>query len=362
MINVMKDTHCHHCHPSHEGEKHPHKPKIDYLLWGSGIIIMAFFLLHVFFKEQIKEIAYIGAFADATVELLQMMWWGMAMGVISVGLLGKIPREFVMAVLGKGGTVGGVVRAVIAGVFLDLCSHGILLVGTKLYERGASLGQMVAFLVASPWNSLSLTFVLISLVGLPWTLAFLGLSMVIGIITGVVYDRLVARGILPKNPNEVALTVEVNLWKEAKQSFKETSFNARWLGLIIKEGIVESQMVLRWLLFGMVLAALVRTLVPTEDLQTYFGATLAGLGLTLVVATLLEVCSEGAVPIAADLLTRAGAPGNSFAFLMTGVATDYTEIMAIKETTGSWKISLFLPLITVPQVVLMAWMMNIIAL
>jgi hypothetical protein len=44
---------------------------------------------------------------------------------------------------------------------------------------------------------------------------------------------------------------------------------------------------------------------------------------------------------------------------MTGVSTDYTEIMSLRETTGSWKVALFLPLITVPQVVIIAWLMNI---
>ena len=56
----------------------------------------------------------------------------------------------------------------------------------------------------------------------------------------------------------------------------------------------------------------------------------------------MEVCSEGSTPIAADLLTRAKAPGNSFAFLMTGVSTDYTEIMVLKDTTRSLKVALFL--------------------
>lgn len=106
------------------------------------------------------------------------------------------------------------------------------------------------------------------------------------------------------------------------------------------------------------LASLIRILVSPEDFSIYFGATLAGLGATLIFATILEVCSEGSVPIAADLVTRANAPGNSFAFLMTGVSTDYTEIMAIKETTRSWKIALFLPLITLPQIILLAWVIN----
>ena len=117
-------------------------------------------------------------------------------------------------------------------------------------------------------------------------------------------------------------------------------------------------MVVRWILFGVVLAALVRALVDTGSFQTYFGPTLAGLGLTILVATIMEVCSEGSTPIAADLLTRAGAPGNSFAFLMTGVSTDYTEMMILKETSRSWKFALFLPLVTLPQVLLVSWLMN----
>ena len=85
----------------------------------------------------------------------------------------------------------------------------------------------------------------------------------------------------------------------------------------------------------------------------------SGLFLTLLAATLIEVCSEGSTPIAADLFNRAGAPGNAFTFLMAGAATDYTEIMAVKDTTRSWKIALFLPLVTVPQVLFIGWLMNL---
>src|SRR5690606_39134493 len=111
---------------------------------------------------------------------------------------------------------------------------------------------------------------------------------------------------------------------------------------LLKDGLRESKMVLRWLCFGIVLAALIRAFIDTGDFQTYFGPTVTGLAFTLIAATLIEVCSEWSTPIAADLLTRAHAPGNSFAFLMTGVATDYTEIMVLKETTSSWKFALFL--------------------
>ena len=57
-------------------------------------------------------------------------------------------------------------------------------------------------------------------------------------------------------------------------------------------------------------------------------------------------------------MNRARAPGNGFTFLMAGVATDYTEVMVVKDTTKSWKIALLLPLLTVPQVLVIGWLMN----
>ena len=74
-------------------------------------------------------------------------------------------------------------RSAGAGVLLDLCSYGILMVAVKLYERGASAVQVIAFLLASPWNLFSLTIVLIGLIGFFWTMVFILLSLVIAIIT-----------------------------------------------------------------------------------------------------------------------------------------------------------------------------------
>ena len=69
-----------------------------------------------------------------------------------VAILTKVPREFVVSLLGTGSGLNGILRATLGGVLLDLCSHGILMVGAKLYERGVSTGQVMAFLIASPWE------------------------------------------------------------------------------------------------------------------------------------------------------------------------------------------------------------------
>lgn len=335
--------------------------QFDWLLWlsfiGVAVAFGGFYAdLHVGAPD------WLNTLITSTVELMNTMWIGIAFGVIALALLSQIPRELVMSALGTNKGKQGILRATLAGLLLDLCNHGILMVGAKLYERGASIGQVMAFLIASPWNSLSLTFIMIALMGWGWTLAFIGLSLVIAIIAGYAFDALVARGTLPNNPYQVAIVDEnFSFWKQASASWSKTTVDSTLIKTMLVSGIKDSRMVLRWMLFGVLLASAIRAWVPTDVFSTYFGPTMIGLFFTVVAATIIEVCSEGSTPIAADLLNRAGAPGNSFAFLMTGVSTDYTEIMVIRDVTKSWKIALFLPLLTVPQVLIIAWILNVFA-
>lgn len=328
----------------------------DYMFWASLAIVLVAYPVGLFLQDDHASV--LGMFTGGIVELFNQMWWGIAIGIVFVGILSRLPRELVMGVLGRKAGIGGLFRATLAGVFLDMCSHGILAVGMKLYERGASVGQVMAFLLASPWNSLSLTLILVGLIGLQWTLLFILLSLVIGVITGALFDLFVRRGQLPPNPWQDELAPEQPLgvmWREFRN---DLTFSLAGTADILREGFAGSRIVIRWALFGLVLACLIRALVPEESFATWFGATMGGLWLTLLASTVIEVCSEGATPIAADLMNRAGAPGNSFTFLMAGVATDYTEIMSIRDTTKSWRIALFLPLITVPQVMLIGAVLN----
>ncbi len=334
------------------------KPKFDYIFWVSGSIIAAAYLAALLFSSELNQIPYAGVFADSSFQLMNKMWWGLVAGIIFVGLLDRVPREFVISALGTQRGLKGILRATLAGVALDLCSHGILLVGMKLYERGASLAQTMAFLIASPWNSISLTLILWSLIGFKWMISFLLLSVVIAIISGLIFEKLVDKGILPQNPNKIDIPEGFRFFPEMKRQFKDVKFNLEFIKAVLSGGIKSSKMIMRWIFLGVVIAVSMRTFIAPEHFHAIFGPTLTGLAFTILAATIIEVCSEGSTPIAADILTRAGAVGNSFSFLMAGVSTDYTEIMALKETTKSWKIALFLPLVTLPQVIAIGWMLN----
>jgi len=174
-------NHC--CHP---------KNKTDYLLWGSLTAIVLLCVHQWLFPSATIMPAWYRTLATSVFDLVNTMWWGVTLGILMLSVLTRVPREFVMSILGTKGGFGGLLRARAARLLLDLCSHGILMVGAKLYERGAGIGQVIAFLVASPWNSFSLTVLLIALAGLKWTLTFIVLSIVIALIAGYIFDILVS--------------------------------------------------------------------------------------------------------------------------------------------------------------------------
>lgn len=341
---------------SHDG--HDHGARIDWMMWICAPLVLIPYALTFFNLPAFASFPAAQTYIHSIHEFVNNTWWGVLTGILFLALLSKIPREFVMSALGRNKGPGGIARAMAAGVLLDLCSHGILMIGTKIYQRGASLGQVMAFLIASPWNSISLTLILIAMIGLKLTLLFLVLSVVIAFFSGLIFDALVDRKILPQNPHSFSMPDDFRFWAEAKRRLA----SVRWTPALIKDmvsgGLKDSAMVIRWLLFGIVIASVLRVFLDPATFAQYFGPTMLGMAATVFFATILEVCSEGSSPIAADLVNRGGAPGNGFAFLMAGVSTDYTEIMVLKDLTKSWKIALFLPLVTLPQIICLGLILN----
>jgi len=328
--------------------------KLDIILHGSLAVIaltIALWLANA-------PIPHIDHFAQTIIEFLKTMWWGILIGMIFVGIMNKVPREYFSHLLGKGNKFTDILKAAAAGVLLDLCSHGILMIGAKLYERGASYAQLLTFLIASPWNSFSLTLILIALIGFKWTMIYILASMVIAIVTGAMVMVMTRRGAIPQNPNTAETNKDFNFKASAIRDLKSVNWRPKLIVEIFTGSIHELKILLKWLLLGVIIASAIRAFVPIEFFQTFFGPTIIGLFLTLIATSIIEVCSEGSAPIASEIVNTAGAPGNGFTFLMAGVATDYTEIMILKETTKSWKLALILPLLTVPQILVLGYIFN----
>ena len=97
--------------------------------------------------------------------------------------------------------------------------------------------------------------------------------------------------------------------------------------------------------------------VPQHWFMQFLGPDMTGVSLTLLFATVIEVCSEGTSPIAFEIYDNVGVLGNPFVFLMAGVATDYTEIGLLWTNIGK-RTALWLPIVAVPQIVALGVLFN----
>jgi hypothetical protein len=271
-----------------------------------------------------------------------------------------VPKAYIVKWL-SGGRKRVVLRSTVLGFLASSCSHGCLALSLELYRKGASIPAVVSFLLASPWASMSLTLLLLSLFGLNG-LVIVGLSLIVAWMTGLIFQQLDRRRLIESNPHTEGVDREVDAWSDLARRVREYHWTTPQLTADVRgiwHGMLPlGRMVLGWVQLGLVMSAVLGTLVPHEAFARFLGPSVGGLFGTLLLATVIEVCSEGTAPLAFELYRHTGAFGNAFAFLMGGVITDYTELGAVWTTIGRrtvfWMLAVVLPMVAVIGMVLNA--------
>ncbi|MCY3986960.1 MAG: permease [Candidatus Dadabacteria bacterium] len=259
-----------------------------------------------------------------------------------------VPQGFIYRYFGKTGK-SSLLWALAGGFLMSSCSHGILAIAIQIYRKGASIPAVITFLLASPWANFPVTILLVSFFGWKGVL-FIVTAGFIAIITGLVFATLERSGYLEKN--HVAISVEGYEWERVRNFSLKQSVTG-----VLRGSLSLSNMVLWWLIVGLMVAVLIDIYVPGEFFMRYLGPDTGGLLLTLVGATVIEVCSEGSSVIAFEIYEKVQTFGNPFVFLMAGVVTDYTEIGLLWTSIGR-KTALLLPAVAVPQVLFFGFLYN----
>lgn len=344
---------CSHCSP--EGLK---RPWFQIRLYQVVLILAGLFILNILLLS--VGVGILNLFWLAFHDYLLLIWWAIILGFFIGGIIEYlIPGEYISKMLSKSEkrTIGW---SVVLGFLMSACSHGILAISMELYKKGASVSSVVAFLLASPWANLPITILLLGFFGVN-AIYFILTAILIALITGFIYQVLERRGLVEKSKYSKEVSEDFSIQKDMKKRFSHFRKKPDY-GKVIK-GILNgswdlSKMVLWWILIGISLASLARVIIQPEIFAAFLGPTLMGIFLTLILATVIEVCSEGSSPLAFEIYLQTGALGNSFTFLMAGVATDYTEIGLIASNIGR-KAAFWLPVLTVPQIIIFGILFNL---
>ncbi|MCK4365720.1 MAG: permease [Thermoplasmatales archaeon] len=336
-----------------------HKPKKWYKerLFILGIFLIVFLIIS-YFTPALKP------FYDSFKLYALIMWLPVIVGFLIGGIIDYfIPKEYIEKYLSRH-RKRTIVYAIMFGFLMTACCHGILAIGIELYRKGASTSAIVAFFLASPWANLPITVLLFGFFGIKAVLIIVS-ALIIAFITGLIFLKLEKRGWVEcdkcQRGEDTPLHEDFSIIQDIKRRVREYKFTKTNLKKAFKGTISGSwtlaKMVLWWILIGMTFAAIANAYIPAHLFVTYMGPSLLGLFVTLLFATIIEVCSEGSSPLSFEIYNQTGAFGNSFTFLMAGVVTDYTEIGLIWQNIGK-KAALWIPVITIPQVLIISYIFN----
>jgi len=244
-------------------------------------------------------------------------------GIVSVFLKPeKIFRHF-----GNSG-FSSILKAVLFGVPLPLCSCGVLPPAAGLYKSGASKGSTLAFLISTPTTGIDSIIATYGLMGGIFMILRILASVVIGIVAGIVSDIFSGE----KDTAFVKQVPEISC-----------SSSGAWIKEALRFGFVEVyQSTARWIFLGVIIGGLISYLVPENILSMYAGNRWMTYLIMLVVGLPLYVCATGSIPIAASLAAKGISPGACLVFLIAGPATNTVTMLFVGKTLGKKHLIIYL--------------------
>ncbi len=274
-------------------------------------------------------INYITAYLEELFELSKEMAPYLLIGFFFAGILHVFFKKEKIARYMGSNKIKSAIYAALIGIPLPLCSCGVIPTGVSFYKNGASKGATVSFLISTPQTGVDSILVTYSMLGLPFALIRPIVAFVSGIFGGAFTNY------YAKDNNKQ----KENLIEDTQT--EETSGNV--FKRFFKYAFVEFlQDISKWLIIGLLLAALISLLLPDDFFAGYINNPLLSMGIVLLASIPLYVCATGSVPIAAVLMMKGLSPGAALVFLMAGPATNAATITVLGKVLGKKALTAYL--------------------
>ncbi len=284
------------------------------------------------------------------------------LGFLIAGLMHAfVPGKYYSRYLSKN-NFRSVVNAALLGIPLPLCSCGVIPTAMSLHKEGASKGAVVSFLIATPQTGVDSIVATYSLMGLPFAL----LRPVVALFTALFGGQLAQA--IGDERREASFSGERNEESSccchhheyghesgAEEDCCCAHDNASdghcscehaeakagmtfWqkMGVALRYAFVDMvEDIGKWLVVGLVVAALITVLVPDEFFAVFAGNTWLSMLLVLCISVPMYICATGSIPIAVALMLKGLTPGAALVLLMAGPAANMASILVIRQRMGA---------------------------
>jgi len=326
-------------------------------------------------------IEFLTVFKGYLIEVLPFL----IIGFLLSGLIHEfVPAKLVERHLGGKG-IKPILYSTLAGTILPICCIGSLPIAVSLHQKGARLGSVLAFLVATPATSLTALLVCYGLLGLKFTVFIFFTVILMGLLMGIVGNSI--KFTFPKslaNPvccQEKKLAIDpicgmnVDMNKGLKTEYRGEHYyfcSSHCQAIFGKEpekyvntkkhikGIKErSGSVFKYafwdmareigpeIFLGLMLAALVSTIAPVgEFVGNHFGGGWGYL-FSLIFGLMMYICSTASVPLVYAFISQGMNIGAGMLLLLVGPITSWGTILVLRKTFGNKILTIYLAIISI---------------
>jgi len=234
-----------------------------------------------------------------------------------------------------------ILKAAAIGVPLPLCSCGVIPAAVSLKKAGASNGTTSAFLISTPETGLDSIFVTYALMDFPMTVirpisAFIT-AMFAGLLQHWFNDQdekevFIKKSTTSKIHHEHEHEHNIGQTKKLKKNNIFSKIRNNYLKIWNFAFIELLDDLVYWLCFGLLLGALINYFIPENFFMGF--DPLTSKFVILLVGIPMYICASATTPIAASLIMKGMSPGTALILLLTGPATNITNIIVIQKYIG----------------------------
>lgn len=275
-----------------------------------------------------RELTYFGYYFIVLARQIAPYWvLGILVGSL-VSVFGKQRIGSLLADQSRGMGLFGILPASLLGILSPVCMFGTIPVAASLSRKGMRDDWLAAFMMSSILLNPQLVFYS-AMLGREVLLIRIVSSILCGIGAGLLVNFFYRRksfftfsSFEPKPGRDTDPNPALRLLKNIGRNVKATGL---------------------YFLIGMVLTVLFQRYVPSESFGSLFGKN-QGFGI-LVAATLgvpAYVCGGGTIPLLMEWLDRGLSLGAAASFMISGPATKFTNLGAVKVVLGPQRFALYL--------------------
>ena len=306
-------------------------------------------------------IEWLEAYWNALIMMVAEMAPYLLLGFFVAGILHTfVPRSIYSRHLAPR-NMKSVVKAALLGIPLPLCSCGVIPTSVSLRKEGASHGACTSFLIATPQTGVDSIAATYSLMGLPFAIVRPIAALFTAMFGGWLVNRYAKddeqisaetakkgeyEGLTPNpSPKGEGSCHSDEDHCECGCLHEHEHYHSLWDKFVgaLRYGFVEMfQDVGKWLIIGLLIAALITVAIPNEWLAALHEYKLLNMLIVLAIAIPMYVCATGSIPIAVSLMAKGLTPGAALVLLMAGPAVNSASILVIGKAFGRRTLRLYI--------------------